>query len=253
MLHVILINSISLVFKIKKYNNLKMVNNFERTLELQILILTLFLITALASFLFYQRIMMAQNEYTNSKNLVRNITHGFTRQVKRLENAIFNLKTEINEVKTIAADLHSTNQLKEEIVFEDLEIVKGINNRVDALEESIEEMKKDLKRFSTYPKKVILNTEVEAPIPLQSDEILQRLTDTELEVLKIINEVNEGTVPQIKKTIGKTREHTARLLKKLYESGFIDRNTTSLPYRYFIRKEIKDLIQVSTENSSINT
>ena len=68
----------------------------------------------------------------------------------------------------------------------------------------------------------------------------------------MIVDFGEGTVPEIKERIDKTREHTARLLKKLYDKGFIDRNTSSMPYRYSIRKEIRDLIMEQGEASSIS-
>ena len=59
----------------------------------------------------------------------------------------------------------------------------------------------------------------------------------------ILDELSEGTVPEIKRRINKTREHTARMLKKLYDKGFIDRNTSSIPYRYYLRKEVKEIIR----------
>ena len=52
--------------------------------------------------------------------------------------------------------------------------------------------------------------------------------------------------------MNKTRERTARLLKKLFESGFIDRNTSGMPYRYSVRKEIKELIQQQKENAQLS-
>ena len=67
----------------------------------------------------------------------------------------------------------------------------------------------------------------------------------------MIVDFGEGAVPEIKVRIDKTREHTARLLKKLYDKGFIDRNTNSMPYRYSIRKEIRDLIMEQNEPTTL--
>jgi transcription initiation factor IIE alpha subunit len=131
-----------------------------------------------------------------------------------------------------------------------LEKVKELSDRVDGIEESIETMKKDLSKLASQPR-VIQTTQVDAPIPVQGDDILQGLTDTELEVLKMIVDTGEGTVPEIKEIIDKTREHTARLLKKLYDKGFVDRNTSSMPYRYSIRKEIRDLILEQNETNTV--
>ena len=114
-------------------------------------------------------------------------------------------------------------------------------------------MKKDLSKLSSQPRVIVSpQNPVDAPIPIQGDDILQELTETELEVLKMIVDFGEGTVPEIKEQISKTREHTARLLKKLYDKGFIDRNTSNMPYRYNIRKEIRDLIMEQNEPKSMS-
>jgi DNA-binding MarR family transcriptional regulator len=67
-------------------------------------------------------------------------------------------------------------------------------------------------------------------------------------VLTFLEDFNEGSVPQIREKIGKTREHTARTLKKLYDKGFVDRNTSSMPYRYSVRKEMRELILQKKDN-----
>ena len=69
---------------------------------------------------------------------------------------------------------------------------------------------------------------------------------------RMIVDIGEGSVTEIREQIGKTREHTARLLKKLYDKGFIDRNTSRMPYRYVIRKEIKELILQGSETSTLS-
>jgi DNA-binding MarR family transcriptional regulator len=68
----------------------------------------------------------------------------------------------------------------------------------------------------------------------------------------MIEEMGEGSVPEIRDRIGKTREHTARLLKKLFDRGFIDRNTSGMPYRYNIRKEIRELIKEQKDKTEIS-
>jgi len=211
----------------------------------------LFIVTIVASYIFYQRIKMAQTEYENSKGIIRNITSGFTRQVKRMESDLDRLEREALQAKYMATEAINAKQGDSEATLAGLEKVKELSDRVDGIEESIETMKKDLSKLASQPRVIVPTGSVEAPIPVQGNDILQTLTETELEVLKIIVDFGEGTVPEIKEQIQKTREHTARLLKKLYDKGFIDRNTNSMPYRYSIRKEIRDLIQEQNETSTI--
>lgn len=220
-------------------------------MELVFTTFALFLVTIVASYIFYQRIKMAQSEYDESKDTVRNITFGFTRQVKRMESELGKIERETLQAKYMASEALSAKQGNSDAALAGLEKVKELSDRVNGIEESIETMKKDLSKIASQPRVVIPANPVDAPIPVQGDDILQGLTETELDVLKRIVDFGEGTVPEIKEHIDKTREHTARLLKKLYDKGFIDRNTNSMPYRYSIRKEIRDLILEQKEFSTI--
>jgi predicted transcriptional regulator len=214
--------------------------------------LALFLVTIVASYIFYQRIKMAQTEYEGSKDILRSITSGFTRQVKHMESELNRLEGDALQAKFMATEAIAATQGDSQATLAGLEKVKELSDRVDGIEESIETMKKDLSKLASQPR-VIVPTQgpVEAPIPVQGEDILQTLTETELDVLKMIVDFGEGTVPEIRGHINKTREHTARLLKKLYDKGFIDRNTNSMPYRYSIRKEIRDLIMEQNEASTL--
>jgi predicted transcriptional regulator len=58
-------------------------------------------------------------------------------------------------------------------------------------------------------------------------------TETELKVLRFLVE-GPKTSAQIKDVIGKSREHTARLLKILFERGLVIRNDKNKPYVYEI-------------------
>ena len=52
-------------------------------------------------------------------------------------------------------------------------------------------------------------------------------------VLKLITE-KPMTSRDIQITIGRTREHTARMMKKLFEEGFVERNMKTKPFTYYI-------------------
>lgn len=52
------------------------------------------------------------------------------------------------------------------------------------------------------------------------DYVLQQITD------------NPMTSRDIQVTLGKSREHTSRLMKKLYEDGLVERRNDTRPFRY---------------------
>ena len=219
-------------------------------MEMLFTTLSLFVVMIVGSYIVYQRVVMAQAEYDDSKDAVRNISSGFTRQVKRMESELDRIEREALQAKYMASEAINSRQETGDATLKGLEKVKELSDRVENIESSIDAMRGDLQKIASQPR-IVQQTPVTAPIPLESDNILQQITGTELNVLKMIVDLGEGTVPELKDVISKTREHTARLLKKLYEKGYIDRNTSSMPYRYSIRKEIRELILEQNEEPTL--
>jgi predicted transcriptional regulator len=59
------------------------------------------------------------------------------------------------------------------------------------------------------------------------------------------------TSRDIQITLKRSREHTSRLMKKLYDDGFVKRNTSTKPYTYSISEKGKEKIGVLQSNSLI--
>jgi DNA-binding transcriptional ArsR family regulator len=60
--------------------------------------------------------------------------------------------------------------------------------------------------------------------------------DSVVRVLKLITN-SPMTSRDIEVTFGKSREHVSRLMKKLFEGGFVDRDASIRPYRYTITEK----------------
>ena len=78
------------------------------------------------------------------------------------------------------------------------------------------------------PEKIIstpTNFKIEHTNP--TDHVLHLITDKAM------------TSRDIQITLKRTREHTSRLMKKLFEDGFVQRNTESKPYTYSITEKGK--------------
>jgi DNA-binding MarR family transcriptional regulator len=200
-------------------------------------------VTIVASFIYYKRIKQAQEEYDGSKDLVRSITSGFTRQLKKLTSNINEIELGASEARRTASEALNMSREAVGAVKEGGQKTKDLAKRVEEADKEITTLKEEMMNLAKRPVTAPIQTMIEAPIPLKQEAVLDNITETELEVLILIEELEEGSGTQIRSKINKTREHTARLLKKLYENGFIDRNTSSMPYRYSIRKEIRELIQ----------
>jgi len=56
------------------------------------------------------------------------------------------------------------------------------------------------------------------------------------------------TSRDIQITLKRSREHTSRLMKKLFEDGYVKRNIDSKPYTYLISEKGKEKISVIESN-----
>jgi predicted transcriptional regulator len=59
------------------------------------------------------------------------------------------------------------------------------------------------------------------------------------------------TSRDIQITLKRSREHTSRLMKKLFEDGYVQRNTNTKPYTYSITKKGRGKIEIEQSNSII--
>lgn len=203
-------------------------------------------ITVVASILFYRRIRGAQEEYEASREVTKNIVVSFSRELSKEAKR----RESVGEAaKTATEESAKALRMSEETRSE----VKALSKRMDQAAQELEVTKSQIEALSqkrdskerTIEKRVAeekVEAEPPSPMPRRAEGVLSKLNSTEFMVLNILDNEGEMTVPKIRERIGKTREHTARLLKKLYDNGFIDRVTGSMPYKYKIRKELKDLI-----------
>ena len=90
---------------------------------------------------------------------------------------------------------------------------------------------------------VAAKAKIETVIPIRKEKALAPLTETELSVLNILATEGAKTAPEIRDRIKLTREHTARLMKKLYEAGYLERDTRKMPYAYRIKKEMLRILK----------
>jgi hypothetical protein len=64
-------------------------------------------------------------------------------------------------------------------------------------------------------------------------------TATELQVLTLLATEGPKSAPEIGRAVARSREHTARLMKKLYQEGYIRRDQTRIPFKYSVVEKVK--------------
>jgi hypothetical protein len=70
-------------------------------------------------------------------------------------------------------------------------------------------------------------------------------TETEIAVLRMIRDSPEKReAPVIAREIGKSREHTARLLKKMSDAGYLTRKEEVWPYTYVLTDRAQRFLEI---------
>ena len=117
---------------------------------------------------------------------------------------------------------------------------------IQGIEQKVEDPNLELKQFleklarnevQERPVEVVAKAEV-VPEKVDSTPIIQNITPANPinYVLHLITS-KAMTSRDIQITLKKSREHTSRLMKKLFEEGYVQRNTESKPYTYSITEK----------------
>lgn len=220
--------------------------------------------TVTASVEYYRQIRKAQKEYEKAKEIVEDIVLSFNRKLNReadrLELIAFKVEgssakadaslKEIGNVEKKVAPLENQVSIISQSNTNILSGLTGLESKIKDIEAAQETLKVKVAGFEEQIQKFTVAPEIksEPVIPIKRDKAMAALTDTEITVLEMLSSEGSKTAPEIKARVQLSREHTARLMKKLYEEGYLEREVGKIPFRYSIKKEMEKLLS-KTESS----
>jgi len=206
---------------------------------------------------YYVKLTKVAREYSDAKGIVQTIIDNFNRRMKnqslKIEESLNTSQTAV----TIASSLHerireqaeeatSLKHSMETTLKAQTTIVKnliatkdslaGISKKQDLFQEQIKSLDDRYRGLLPEVDKTVI-------LPVAGEIALSRLTPTEIHILEVIALEGSKPAPELKEIIGKTREHTARLMKKLFNEGYVERETGNIPYRYKINDKVKTTIE----------
>jgi len=208
---------------------------------------------------YYRQLRSVQREYEKAKEVVEDIVLSFNRQLKREAERLEVVAYKVGAVSSkgdralkraaeVEKQLHTLEpkigvalEDKEKMLVKLSEIDKKVYDATasqKALTAQISDIEERTQQFSVGPEQGI-----EPVIPIKREKALAPLTETELSVLEILALEGPKTAPEIKDRIKLSREHTARLMKKIYEEGYLERDTSKIPFKYRIKKEMEKLLK----------
>jgi predicted HTH transcriptional regulator len=167
--------------------------------------------------------------------------------IESVEKKILPLEQQISTLAQIKPD-------NTEITTNITTILSGLTDlsaKIKDIEASQETLKVQVAGFGEQIQKVTTPApEFHEPvIPIKRDKAMAALTDTEIAVLEMLSAEGPKTAPEIKERVHLSREHTARLMKKLYEEGYLEREVGKIPFSYSIKKEMEKLLRKTESNT----
>ena len=134
------------------------------------------------------------------------------------------------------------------LIKNDSDLLKSYTERLQYYENQLIDMKirldstellKDVEEIEApIPKPKEVRVEKQETISIQEEKPKERMHNMNFGnatdyVLRLITE-KPMTSRDIQITIGRTREHTSRMMKKLFEEGLVERNMQTKPFTYYI-------------------
>ncbi|MEM3565367.1 MAG: MarR family transcriptional regulator [Candidatus Bathyarchaeia archaeon] len=208
---------------------------------------------------YYKNLVKIRKEYGKAKEAFNDIILSFSRELKRATESLqaFSYKVEAASAKGSDA-LKAVKELENRLkllegkakgILEDREhLLTRLSDLERQTRDIVESHKEILAKVSIIEERTqnvptLPELRVETVIPIKREKALAKLTETELAVLEMLAAEGPKTAPEIKERIGLSREHTARLMKKLYEEGYLERDSSKIPFRYNVKKEMEKFLK----------
>jgi chromosome segregation ATPase len=216
-------------------------------------------VTVGASVEYYRQIRKSQKEYEKAREAVEDIVMSFNRELKReadrLELVAYKVEgntakadTSLKRVDSIEKKIEPYESKLKAISENDaiiLSKVAEVGSKTQELAAAQQTLKTKITEVEEQMQKLSAVPEMgsEPVIPIRRDKAMAALTDTEVTVLEMLSAEGSKTAPEIKDRVQLSREHTARLMKKLYEEGYLERETGKIPFRYSVKTEMKTFLK----------
>ncbi|MDH7563387.1 MAG: hypothetical protein QHH24_00680 [Candidatus Bathyarchaeota archaeon] len=243
-----------------------------RCLMVDLLLITIGVLFGMAAIItagILRKLKQAGEEYRKAKSAFSDIILSFDKQLeresKRLELVAYKLEASSSRNSMISAKISQIeNDLtnlkskideflanKEQSVMSLRDLDKQVRDII-ASQESLSTKVADIESKASQLAQ-IPEPKIDAVIPIRRDRALSPLTGTELAALEYLASEGPKTAPEIRWKIRLSREHTARLMKKLYEAGYLERDQSKIPFKYSAKKELEKVLKKTGDNAPVTS
>ena len=178
--------------------------------------------------------------FIESKDIVSGIVRTFSGRLQRQEELLRVLEGTMRHVVKTQEEHHARLERITEHMAQSMDLQRRL---VGILAKVGGKVNRGLSRSVPKEESGMLEASTAEGYAAPMETALLKLNPTEMRVLQLLAIEGPLPSPRIGRTVGKSREHTARLMKKLYEQGYVDRETSRIPYRYKVNERIRDVLE----------
>lgn len=181
---------------------------------------------------------------TESASLLSVIVNALTSRIESSESIVSNLRSEFESVTNRSVELEGKQSNLHASYVQVLRYLQEILSNDKRLVLELEQLKS---RLTSVEQKPVGRSEIpvqtRAEIPTSSGDILTALTPTERQTVEILGREGPKAAPELGRRMRKSREHMARLMKKLYMEGYVDRESNHAPFRYKLNEKVHQIFE----------
>ena len=168
----------------------------------------------------------------------------FETSLKELSVQVAKLKMSGDQSKLSDLVLLERLQKAEKLLGESLDWIKQVADTVLRVPAATSTINRVIEESSEHVKPSLQSTVSQSPARtdpsvVQPGSLNSITTPTELQVLTLLAEEGPKSAPEIGRVVGRSREHSARLMKKLFDEGYVRRDQTRIPFRYSTVERVK--------------
>ena len=188
---------------------------------------------------------------TENQDVAKLFFDSFSARLSSFEGSLKDLAIELERLK-ISSDQSKLSDLvllerlqrTEKLLEESLNWIKEVADAVLRAPATISTVTKKVEEVSEPVRPSEQSTVIQSPIRtdpsvVQPGSLNSITTPTELQVLTLLADEGPKSAPEIGRIVGRSREHTARLMKQLFDEGYVRRDQTRIPFRYSTVERVK--------------
>jgi len=203
-------------------------------------------VAAIIGFKAVQAFRQSRQAVIESASLLTVIVDALTSRIQRSESALANLRSDIASVARHSDKLETEQKWLHTTYEQILPQLKDALSNDKRLILDVEQLRvKTNEPQGSRPIDGLPSRENFAAV-LSEGDILSALTSTERMTLEILRAEGSKGAPELGKRLKKSREHTSRLMKKLYMEGFVKRESNHTPFRYKLNDEVRSALEAAS-------